>query len=513
MRYLQKTFCSRLIISIAVLFIFNGVYAQCPVIDSRNNGNGQSTDCYEVWDNPNRPPTFTFKTGDFKFSTVGTSLRTLRVLRNGLVIQEGNQLLNGNTNVWFGGFNGDANKQRLCFYGTENNSPIPPAANYTFYFENASTGAALSPCSYIVTTSNGVAGVSNFLPGTISADQTICSSSSPSTIVGTTTSNCTGTVTYQWQASTLTSTDGYLNAPGSSTSQSYSPGTLTQTTYFQRLATCSSDGVTANSNVITITVNSAGTISPSAGYTWNAQTVSPTFSVTGATSGVGTWTSSNPSVATIGSSSGVVTAVTGGTSIITYSLFAGGITCTTTRSITITDNNGVLPVTWKSVSAEKLSDRVLVRWSTAAELNTRDFEVQFSTNAADWQPIGRVAAAGKSESPRDYSLLHQSPQKGGVNNFYRILQRDLDGAFSYSKIVSIIMDAPGPDVMIFPNPASNLLTVYIAESQKLRLINSSGATVWQAALSAGRHQIAVSHYQKGVYFLMTNNGPQKVVIQ
>lgn len=35
MRYLQKTFCSRLIISIAVLFIFNGVCAQCPVIDSR----------------------------------------------------------------------------------------------------------------------------------------------------------------------------------------------------------------------------------------------------------------------------------------------------------------------------------------------------------------------------------------------------------------------------------------------------------------------------------------------
>jgi hypothetical protein len=509
MRYLQKTFCSRLIISVAVLFIFNGVYAQCPVIDSRNNGNGQSTDCYEVWDNPNRPPTFTFKTGDFKFSTVGTSLRTLRVLRNGLVIQEGNQLLNGNTGIWFGGFNAESNKQRLCFYGPAGNSPIPPAANYTFYFENSSTGAALSPCSYIVTEN----GVSNFLPGTISANQTICSGTAASTITGTTTSNCTGTVTYQWQASTLASTNGFVNAPGSSTSQNYSPGTLTQTTYFQRLATCSSDGVTANSNVITITVNSAGTISPSAGYTWNAQTVSPTFSVTGATSGVGTWTSSNPSVATIGSSSGVVTAVTGGTSIITYSLFAGGITCTTTRSITITDNNGVLPVTWKSVSAEKLSDRVLVRWSTAAELNTRDFEVQFSTNAADWQPIGRVAAAGKSESPRDYSLLHQSPQKGGVNNFYRILQRDLDGAFSYSKIVSIIMDAPGPDVMIFPNPASNLLTVYIAESQKLRLINSSGATVWQAALSAGRHQIAVSHYQKGVYFLMTNNGPQKVVIQ
>ncbi|MBM3915346.1 MAG: hypothetical protein FJ348_04805 [Sphingomonadales bacterium] len=106
---------------------------------------------------------------------------------------------------------------------------------------------------------------------------------------------------------------------------------LTQTTYFQRLATCSGDGVTANSNFITVTVTSAGTISPSAGYSWNASTTSPTFTVTGATSGgTGTWSSSDPAVATIGSSSGIVSGVAAGTTTITYSLFAGGITCTTT---------------------------------------------------------------------------------------------------------------------------------------------------------------------------------------
>ena len=510
----RKNGLGRFLITFAsTFFLAYGAYSQCPVIESRNNGNGQSTECYTVWDNPNRAPGYTVKTGDFKFSTAGTSLRTLKVLRNGVVIQQGSQLLNGNTNVWFGGFNGDVSKQRLCFYGTASNSPIPPAANYTFYFENSSTGAALAPCSYIVTTSNGVAGVSNFLPGTISADQSICSSTSPSEITGTTTSNCAGTVTYQWQASTLTSTDGFLNAAGTSTSQNYSPGTLTQTTYFQRLATCSADGVTANSNVVTITVNSAGTISPSEGYSWNAQTVSPTFTVTGATSGVGTWTSSNPGVATIGSSSGVVTAVAAGTSVITYSLFAGGITCTTTRNITITGTPGALPVTWKTVVAEKLSDRVLIRWTTAAELNTRDFEVQFSTNATDWHPVGTIPAAGKSESPRDYSFLHQSPQKGGIHNFYRILQRDLDGTSSYSKIVSIIMDTPGPDLMIFPNPASHILTLYVAESQSMRLVNTSGATVWQAKLPAGRHQLTVSHLSKGVYLMVTNQGPKRVVIQ
>jgi len=209
-----------------VELICTGVFAQCLVIESRNNGNGQSTDCYSVWDNPNRAPGYTVKTGDFKFSTSGTSLRTLRVLRNGLLIQEGSQLLNGNTAIWFGGFNGDVNKQRLCFYGQKSSAPIPPAANYTFYFETSS-GTALAPCSYIVTDGNGGgAGTSNFNPGTISGDQTLCSGTTPSTITGATTQNCTGTVTYQWQVSTLTSTDGYVNAPGASTGQNYSPGTF-----------------------------------------------------------------------------------------------------------------------------------------------------------------------------------------------------------------------------------------------------------------------------------------------
>jgi hypothetical protein len=499
-----------------VLFSFSlNSFSQCPVIEKRNNGNGNASQCLTSWDGDNCPAGYTFKTGDFSFTTGSTTANysVLRVLRNGLLIQEGNQLRNGNTAVWFGGYNGTT--KDLCFYGTSNSSPIPPAANYTFYFQNLSTNAVLSPCSYVVTEQNGTSGVSNFSSGTISSDQTICTGSTPATLTGSVTTGCTGQVTYQWQASTLTATDGYVNASGASASQNYSPGTLTQTTYFQRLATCpDGGGITSNSNYIVITVNSAGTISPSTGYSWNASTTSPTFTVSGATAGgIGTWTSSNTNVATIGSTSGILSAVAAGSTTIMYSLLSGGITCTTTRAVTITDIGGVLPVNWQSVTAEKLSARVLVRWVTATEQNTRDFEVQFSTNAIDWLPIGTMPAAGRSEVAKEYSLLHKNPQKGGISNFYRILQRDLDGKVSYSKIVSIIMDAPGPDVMIFPNPASEILTLFIAEPQTLRLVNTSGANVWQAALTSGRHQVSVSHLPSGVYFLLTTNGPQRVVIQ
>jgi hypothetical protein len=506
MKYIFK-----FILVISLISISNSTFSQftCPVFEKRNNGSSGS--CHQG-DSP-RPSGYTVRSGGFQFTSgPGFDMNVDSINIDGRLYQKGiNAPVGGN--IWFGNYlhnGGTGSSSQICFYAADQNLNAPPAGRWKFYFSQTSNTANKLVCTMTITTGGSTGYISDpFDPGVISTGQSICAGTSPGTISSVSdASGCGSTPSYQWQIST----DGTnFNNIAGAISTTFSVGSLTQTTYYRRQGTCGT--VTAATDLATFTVINAGTISPSAGYSWNAQTLSPTFTVTGATSGVGTWTSSNPGVATIGSSSGVVTAVAGGTSIITYSLFAGGITCTTTRSITITDNNGVLPVTWKSVSAEKLSDRVLVRWSTAAELNTRDFEVQFSTNAADWQPIGRVAAAGKSESPRDYSLLHQSPQKGGVNNFYRILQRDLDGAFSYSKIVSIIMDAPGPDVMVFPNPASNLLTVYIAESQKLRLINSSGATVWQATLSAGRHQIAVSHYQKGVYFLMTNNGPQRVVIQ
>jgi Secretion system C-terminal sorting domain len=501
----------RLILLGSILLSSEYLFSQtCPVFDKRNNG--LSGNCHPG-DSP-QPSGYNVRSGGFQFTSgPGFNMNVDSIYIDGSLYQKGlNAPVGGN--IWFGNYlhnGGTGSTSQICFYAADQNQNAPPAGRWKFYFSQTSNTANKLVCVMTIA-SGGTSGYISdpFDPGSISAGQSICPGSSPGTISNTSSaSGCGSTPTYQWQVSA--NGVSFTNIAGAN-SIDLSVGSLTQTTFYRRMGTCGA--VTAATDVSVITVISAGTISPSAGYTWDASTTSPTFTITGATSGgTGTWSSSNTGVATIGSSSGVLSAVSAGTSIITYSLFAGGITCTTTRNITITGTPGALPVTWQAVVAEKLSDRVLVRWTTAAELNTRDFEVQFSTNATDWHPVGTVPAAGKSESPRDYSFLHQSPQKGGVHNFYRILQRDLDGTSSYSKIVSIIMDAPGPDVMIFPNPASHILTLYLAESQLLRLVNTSGATVWQAKLPAGRHQLPVTHLSKGVYLMLTNQGTKRVVIQ
>lgn len=177
------------------------------------------------------------------------------------------------------------------------------------------------------------------------------------------------------------------------------------------------------------------------------------------------------------------------------------------------NSDGTLPVTWETVSAEKQNGQSILRWSTASEQNTKDFVVQHSLNTTDWSSLSTIPAAGNSTTTRNYSYVHQNPLKGNNYNYYRILQRDLDDKFSYSKIVSIIFNEPGADLQVYPNPVQDQLTIFLAETQLVRLVNAAGATVWKGQLPAGRNTIPVHTFSKGVYVLTAGMQSQRVLIQ
>jgi hypothetical protein len=179
----------------------------------------------------------------------------------------------------------------------------------------------------------------------------------------------------------------------------------------------------------------------------------------------------------------------------------------------ISETGGTLPVTWQSLTAEKQGAVSLLKWSTASEQNTKDFEVQHSTNTVTWTPLGTVMAAGNSTITKKYSFIHNTPFKGGVYNYYRIMQRDLDGKFSYSKIASLIYDESGGDVLVYPNPAAESLTIYIAESKEVKLINVGGAIIWSGTLQAGRNNINVKPYAKGIYWVVAGSIKKQIIIQ
>ena len=102
-------------------------------------------------------------------------------------------------------------------------------------------------------------------PGSIGSDQTICSGATPSAL--TNSSSATGgngSFSYQWQISTTSAAAGFSDISGA-TSATYSPGALTQDTWYRRKVTSCSGSSTQYTSAIKITITALPTVTGSTG--------------------------------------------------------------------------------------------------------------------------------------------------------------------------------------------------------------------------------------------------------
>jgi Secretion system C-terminal sorting domain/BNR repeat-like domain len=96
--------------------------------------------------------------------------------------------------------------------------------------------------------------------------------------------------------------------------------------------------------------------------------------------------------------------------------------------------NNATPVELVSFDAQSVDSRVLLTWSTATEKNNRGFEIQRSTDGANFSTIGFVQGNGTTTNQNSYSYT-DSPTGGKF--YYRLKQIDYDGSFNYSQTVEI----------------------------------------------------------------------------
>jgi hypothetical protein len=177
----------------------------------------------------------------------------------------------------------------------------------------------------------------------------------------------------------------------------------------------------------------------------------------------------------------------------------------------IGSSTGALPVSWLDVSATRTGQSVQLNWSTASEQNTKDFVVQHSSGNGRWTNIGNVAAAGFSSSIRSYRFTHTQPLDG--RNQYRLLQRDLDGRESLSKVVSLVMPS-ATSVQVYPVPSSTgSVYVKLPADQPLKLLNSQGVLVLEQTGKAGVQLLELPELPKGLYYLQAGKETIRVILQ
>jgi len=182
-----------------------------------------------------------------------------------------------------------------------------------------------------------------------------------------------------------------------------------------------------------------------------------------------------------------------------------------------------LPLTLLDFSALQSNGNAVLLWTTSAEQNTSDFEIQRSNNSDGFNTIGHLPAAGHSEGTHQYSYTDVLPASGPPAYLYRLKMVDLDGVFTYSPIVKFNPAGAGAMLSAWPNPFRQQLTVTMdaeaAENARLVIRDPSGKLLagQDLPLQRGTNSIplsSLSRLAKGVYFLTitTSRGQQSLQI-
>ncbi|MFC0774194.1 choice-of-anchor tandem repeat GloVer-containing protein [Terrimonas alba] len=168
-----------------------------------------------------------------------------------------------------------------------------------------------------------------------------------------------------------------------------------------------------------------------------------------------------------------------------------------------------LPLTLLEFSGRLQNSDALLSWKTENELNTQEFTVERSTDGTSYAGIGTVAAANTAGT-HNYSFVDPAINAHGVSIvYYRLQQKDIDGKFTYSKVISVSLENKGNDVKAYPNPVGTQLSLQITSAANDRvvwkIINMSGVTVMngQRTIAAGDNIVGldVTKLSRGVYLL------------
>lgn len=163
-----------------------------------------------------------------------------------------------------------------------------------------------------------------------------------------------------------------------------------------------------------------------------------------------------------------------------------------------------LPVTLTKFSlgwTNNTSTAVLLKWSTANEINTAHFNVQQSTNGIDFNTIGKLEALGIG----NYSYAdNHLPIASKL--FYRLEIVDQDGSTQYSKVELLNVFQTIDAISIFPNPATSIITIKGNQLQYVHLMDAQGRSVLKKPLNGNNVQsIQVGTLPSGIYIIQCFN--------
>lgn len=175
------------------------------------------------------------------------------------------------------------------------------------------------------------------------------------------------------------------------------------------------------------------------------------------------------------------------------------------------DNNS-LPITLTNFVADCAGDQIYVTWTTASEINNKEFIIEASEDAITWKKIYTLPGAGNSNTNRNYeATVKSSFEKGG---YVRLRQIDYNGQFEAFDPVFVSCQPPASnEISLSPNPATEYVDVEFKSEMKaevtLTIFSSSGQILLNSSVKIDEGtsvvRLDVAALPAGVYHLNLSN--------
>ncbi len=167
----------------------------------------------------------------------------------------------------------------------------------------------------------------------------------------------------------------------------------------------------------------------------------------------------------------------------------------------------IVPITLTEFKGTLRDKTVLLQWSTSTEVNSKQFELERSFDGVSYRKIATIAAAGNSNTPKQYSYIDREPLT--EKNYYRLRSVDIDGKYKLSNIVLIKPPGMQQDMLVLGNPFKNNIQVRFVRSPEtggeLRLTDMAGRLMAARNFNQGEQQvqfiIPAGKLSKGNYIL------------
>jgi len=170
-----------------------------------------------------------------------------------------------------------------------------------------------------------------------------------------------------------------------------------------------------------------------------------------------------------------------------------------------------LPVNFLSFSGERQNKQTdILHWDVAQVTGNAGYAIERSADGNNYNQVGFVNETSSNEDEKSYSY---NDDKAGIYPwYYRLKQVDINGSYTYSKVIFIKGDK-NSSVRIFASEDGNTIHIYgniAGNFAAFQLVSSSGQQIMSKPIDKQVTDIPVNHLSKGIYHYRVIDNTNKV---